>query len=97
MMSLNINEIDLVKLLHSNAIVYTTEELANRLKTTIANIHMLRKLGAIKGTKVGKYYLYSYMSVNEFLARFEGCDMSNEDMVRISVIETNKKGLNRLK
>ena len=71
---------------------YTAEELAKEMHTSRQHIDMLRRLGAITGTKQGKTHIYSFKNVAEFIKKYDGASMSNEKEIRKAVSERDSNG-----
>lgn len=70
---------------------YTTKELAKLLNTHEDYINLLRKNGAIVGTKLGNKNVYSSEEIESFLKDYKGYELSNEAEIRNSVSEIYKK------
>ena len=68
----------IVDLKKDDDLVYTTEELATKLKTYPEKINQLRRWGAIEAIKKGSGYIFTRRSVDRFLEVFDGTDISNE-------------------
>lgn len=77
-----------------NKLVYTTSELAIELRMHEQKINQLRQLHALKGIKKGKEYIYTHEEVMEFLRKYNGKDISNEqkimELVRKNYLENEK-------
>lgn len=56
--------------------LYTVKEVATILKTNIDYVHKLRKAGVLPFLKLGQYKVRK-TTLEEFLARFEGKDLTN--------------------
>lgn len=56
-------------------ITYTEEELRDVLKCKSRRIYELRKMGILKGTKVGKHYVYHNKEIEELFDKYRGRDL----------------------
>lgn len=65
--------------------VFTTEEAAELLRTHPDKVNCWRRLGLLKAIKKGSGYIYTSDSIKTFLKEYDGCDLSNEDMVALEV------------
>ena len=65
--------------------VFTTEEAAELLKTHPEKVNCWRRAGLIKAIKKGSGYIYTSDSIKAFLKEYDGCDLSNEEMVLLEV------------
>ena len=72
-------------------LVYTSEELAERLNTTEKKITEWRHAGALKGIFKGKAYIYPVDEVSRFLRDYTGKDISNKAETEASVAAVNRK------
>lgn len=72
-------------------VTYTTEELADLLKTNRHMIGNLKRYGIIKGMKIGKNTIYSEDEVKEFLQEYRGADLSNPNMIQIEYAKHKKR------
>ena len=65
--------------------VFTTEEAAELLRTHPDKVNCWRRMGLLKAIKKGSGYIYTSDSIKSFLKEYDGCDLSNEDMVLLEV------------
>lgn len=56
-------------------VTYTEKELENVLKCKSRRIRDLRKMGILKGTKVGKSYVYHNDEIQDLFKRYKGKDL----------------------
>lgn len=71
----------------TNDLVFTTEEVAEKLRTHRNMVDRLRKLGLITGIKLGKGFIYSAKEIESFLERYAGEDLSNKE----AMLEAKKR------
>lgn len=69
---------------------FNTAELAEALHCSVKQIRRLRKYGLIEGIRTSKGYVYHEYEVDQFWQTFRGCDLSNEDKIRLAYAQ--KKG-----
>lgn len=65
--------------------VFTTEEAAELLKTHPEKVNCWRRAGLIKAIKKGSGYIFTADSIKRFLKEYDGCDLSNDDMVMLEI------------
>ncbi|MBQ9046775.1 MAG: hypothetical protein IJ120_02635 [Solobacterium sp.] len=65
--------------------LYTTKDLTRMLHCNEHVIGYYRKYGMLKGIRVGHGYAYSEQEIEQWYEHYRGCDLSNEDAVRIAV------------
>lgn len=58
--------------------VYTVAEVAELLKVNVNYVHRLRKSGLLPFLKLGCYKCRAE-ALDEFLKRYEGCDLTNPE------------------
>lgn len=63
----------------TNDLVFTTEEVAQKLKTHRNMVDKLRRNGLLNGIKLGKGFIYPCTEVEAFLTTYAGTDLSNEE------------------
>ena len=68
-------------------LVYTTEELTDKLKTYPEKINQLRRCGALEAIKKGSGYIFTKRSVDRFLDLFDGTDISNDAQIMATMKE----------
>lgn len=61
--------------------VYTVKEVSELLKVNINTVHKFRKSGLIKFMKLGSYKVRE-SSLEEFLEKYDGKDVSDPENVR---------------
>lgn len=59
----------------------TVKEVSEILKTNVTYVHKLRKAGLLPFLKIGSYKCREE-SLREFLARFEGYDLTNPESIK---------------
>lgn len=59
----------------------TVKEVSEVLKTNVTYVHRLRKTGLLPFIKIGCYKCRRE-SLNEFLARYEGYDLTDPDHIK---------------
>ena len=57
-------------------ILYTVKEVSELLKVNVDFVHKLRKAGLLPFLKLGSYKVRK-QALDEFLAKYEGCDLSD--------------------
>lgn len=65
--------------------VFTTEEAAELLKTHPEKVNCWRRAGLIRAIKKGSGYIFTADSIKKFLKEYDGCDLSNDDMVMLEI------------
>ena len=65
-----------MKGISDNNVLYTVKEVATLLKTNVDYVHKLRKAGLLPFLKLGQYKIRK-QSLDEFLSRYEGYDLTN--------------------
>lgn len=63
---------------------YTTEELATALHCSVRQVRRLHKYGLIKGIRTARGYVFHELEITNFWNTYRGCDLSNEDKIRIA-------------
>lgn len=56
-------------------ITYTEYELQDVLKCKIKRVRQLRKMGILKGTKIGKSYVYHESEIKDLFDKYRGKDL----------------------
>ena len=79
---------------NTNDLVYTTEEVAQKLKTHRNMIDRLRRNGLLNGIKLGKGFIYSDTEVRIFLTTYAGFDLSNDIEMEKARRQAEMKGTN---
>lgn len=79
------------QLKESDRLVYTSDELAEKLGTTEKKITEWRQAGAIRGIFKGKAYIYPKAEVERFLHDYLGKNLSNKAYTAASVALVNRK------
>lgn len=69
----------------------TQEEVAELLHAHVNTIAMLRELEILPATKIGKNFMFSQRTIEEFQGLYKGKDLSN----RIKAIEAIKEVMSR--
>lgn len=59
-----------------NDVIYTVKEVSTILKSNVSYVHKLRKAGLLPFLKIGSYKVRK-SSLDAFLERYEGYDVSN--------------------
>ncbi|MSA71335.1 hypothetical protein [Holdemania massiliensis] len=77
--------------LEPSELVYTTHELALKLKTHDQRIDLYRNEGLISAIKNGQGFVYTQRSVDQFLEDFDGMDLSSKTAIQIAKIEVAKR------
>ena len=77
--------------LGSSELVYTTHELALKLKTHDQRIDLYRNEGLISAIKNGQGFVYTQRAVDQFLEDFDGMDLSSKTAIQIAKIEVAKE------
>lgn len=62
-------------------VIYTVKEVAELLKTNVDYVHKLRKAGILPFIKLGSYKIRKE-ALEEFLAKFEGYDLTNPEEIK---------------
>lgn len=75
----------------SGRLVYTSAELADKLRVTEKKITEWRQAGAIQGIFKGKAYIYPRAEVDRFLHDYLGRDLSNKFETEASVALVNRR------
>lgn len=78
--------------METNDRAYTTEEVAELLRTHRNMVDRLRKNGLINGIKLGKGFIYSASEIARFFDRYAGMDLSNEFAMKEARREVEMKG-----
>lgn len=60
---------------------YTRKELAEKLCCNENLISKLAKNGLLDYVKVGRSYIFTQKSVNNFLEKYKNCDLSNDQQI----------------
>lgn len=61
--------------------LYTIKEVSKLLKCNVNRVHELRRAGLLKCLKMGSYKV-TESSLNRFLEKYDGMDVSNPSEVR---------------
>lgn len=61
--------------------LYTIKEVSEILKTNVTYVHRLRKSGLLPTIKLGAYKVRKE-ALEEFLKKYEGCDLSEPEKVK---------------
>lgn len=61
-------------------VLYTVKEVSALLKTNVDYVHKLRKAGLLPFLKLGSYKCRK-LALDEFLAKYEGYDLTNPSNV----------------
>ena len=77
--------------LEPSELVYTTQELAIKLKTHDQRIDLYRSEGLISSIKNGQGFIFTQQAVDQFLEDFDGMDLSNKAAIKIAKIEVAKR------
>ena len=72
--------------------MFTQQEVAELLNTTVRNVSMLRQLDILHPIKTGRNYMYSREDIKNFQHEYAGQDVSNLDMAKRSKIIIMNKG-----
>lgn len=72
-------------------IMYTREEVANILHTTVQTAALLQEMGAIKAIHIGKQYLTPRDELLRFSIDYRGLDVSNRSRIERAVKQVNER------
>lgn len=61
--------------------IYTVKEVSQLLKVNVNKVHQFRKSGLLKCIKIGSFKVRE-SSLEDFLKKYDGMDISNPDNVR---------------
>ena len=75
----------------TNDLVFTTDEVAEKLKTHRNMVDRLRRNGLINGIKLGKGFIFSEQELNRFLTSYAGMDLSNDSAMQEARREVERK------
>lgn len=75
----------------TNDLVFTTDEVAEKLKTHRNMVDRLRRNGLINGIKLGKGFIFSGQELNRFLTSYAGMDLSNDSAMQEARREVERK------
>lgn len=73
--------------------LYTTKEVSEYLHCSTHHVGDLRRAGFIIGTRYGKYWLYTEDTINKFIQKSQGVDLSNFNDLTKEGIENNYRAL----
>lgn len=69
----------------------TQEEVAQMLHTHVTTVTLLREVGVIPATKIGRGFMFSQNTIRQFQTDYAGLDVSN----KVKAIESKKIVLER--
>ncbi|MBR3381000.1 MAG: helix-turn-helix domain-containing protein [Bacillus sp. (in: Bacteria)] len=81
---------NLAELPANDVIVYTQDDLAQKLNTNVQTISYLRQSGCIKFIKIGKRFLTTGKWLSEFFDSYAGDDLSNYYLMSDAVGHSSK-------
>lgn len=65
----------------NDVVVYTQEDLAQKLNTNVQTISYLRQSGCIRFIKIGKRFLTTGKWLSDFFENYSGDDLSNYSLM----------------